>query len=538
MTRSNLIFFVFLRTALAFLSYSWHNADETWQSVEVAHKIVFGRGYLTWEWTNDVVGPIRSYIHPMIFVPLLYLLKLTQLDFHWMIVLAPRIQQGIISACADYYITKFHDFNFGKRSQKWFIILYSSNVYLLYCGSRTLVNTLEMNLTCFALYNYSKAISEHLYNESSKSARRVFEGTAFNCLRENIWVNEIVYVIIISISFVIRPTTAIFWLPLVVYHVYLLMKQRTIISTLVCKLVPCASLILTISIGLDSIMHEKTVFVPWNFFKINFMQKIGSQYGVEPWNYYLTHTIFPLLNISSVVIVGGIKQSAKQNRSSRIYLLSTLWTITLLSTLAHKEQRFLLPVFPLLLCYGADYLQRLEFREKYKKIIAAIIIISNLFPLSYLLFAHKVGQTNVVYYLAKDFETSKNDEFYRTDILFLLPCHSTPYYSHFHLNHPLDFLECPPVLDNNWKDYSEGKDESDFFFENPKEWIKKELLAPSEGRKLPSHIVIYDTQASLTIFQEFASKNNFVKCMDVFNAVFPENRKVGKRILVYCKKVK
>ena len=285
-------------------------------------------------------------------------------------------------------------------------------------------------------------------------------------------------------------------------------------------------------------MHEKVVIAPWNFFKINFMQKVGSQYGVEPWNYYLTHTILPLLNISSVLIVGGIRQSSKQNRSSRIYLLSTLWTITLLSTLAHKEQRFLLPVFPLLLCYGADYLQRLELREKYKKMIAAIIIISNLFPLSYLLFAHKVGQTNVVHYLAQDFETSKGDKFYRTNILFLLPCHSTPYYSHFHLNYPLDFLECNPVLDDNWKAYSEGKDESDFFFENPNEWIKKELLASSEERKLPSHIVIYDTQASLTTFKHFASKYNFIECMDIFNAFFPENKKVGKRILVYCKKVK
>ena len=34
--------------------------DETWQSVEIAHKLVFGYGHLTWEWVEG----IRSYLHP------------------------------------------------------------------------------------------------------------------------------------------------------------------------------------------------------------------------------------------------------------------------------------------------------------------------------------------------------------------------------------------------------------------------------------------------------------------------------------------
>ena len=222
----------------------------------------------------------------------------------------------------------------------------------------------------------------------------------------------------------------------------------------------------------------------------------------------------------------------------KIYLYSSLWTIVLLSCLAHKEQRFLLPIFPLLLCYGADYFQRISVREKYKKIIAAFILIINILPLSYLLFAHKVGQTNVVHYLAKELEENKNGEFHQTNILFLVPCHSTPYYSHFHLDYPLDFLKCPPVLDSSWKPYAEEMDESDFFFENPSQWIENELIINSEARKLPSHIVIFDTQANLEIFQKFFRENDFVKCIDVFNAFFPESKKIGKRIFVYCRKIK
>ena len=38
------------RTVWAVVSESWYVPDETWQSVEVAHRAVWGRGFLTWEW--------------------------------------------------------------------------------------------------------------------------------------------------------------------------------------------------------------------------------------------------------------------------------------------------------------------------------------------------------------------------------------------------------------------------------------------------------------------------------------------------------
>ena len=37
------------RAVWAVLSQTWYVPDETWQSVEVAHRVVWGRGVLTWE---------------------------------------------------------------------------------------------------------------------------------------------------------------------------------------------------------------------------------------------------------------------------------------------------------------------------------------------------------------------------------------------------------------------------------------------------------------------------------------------------------
>ena len=501
---------------------------------------MFGRGYLTWEWigTNDT-GPIRSHIHPLIFVPIMYLFRVTRLDTYWIIALAPRVIQGLITALGDVHIAKFHELNFGKGSQKWFLFLYVTNIYILFCGSRTLINTLEMNLTSIALFHYSKSIScyEDDHHGAKKSKTDIKKKS--NQVEVKIWQHEIIYVIIISSSFIMRPTTAVFWIPLVLYHINILYKKSLIITTLVTRLIPCAASTLLVLTSIDSKLYGKVVFIPWNFLKINVLKNISSQYGIEPWYYYFTHTLLPLLNISSIFAIGGISQLRNYKKDTSIYIAATMWTLGVLSTIEHKEQRFILPLFPVILCYAAKFSHEIIIRrELHRKAIATSVLVLNILPLIYLLFWHKVGPTNVVSNLAKEFNALGNDSYYKKDILFLLPCHSAPFYSHFHLDYQLDFLKCPPVIISDAEQYSNGLDESDFFFQFPEKWLENNFQGESrkDGRKLPSHLVIFDTQANLDVFKKFASTNGFEKCMDIYNTLFSENKRHGTRIHVYCRK--
>ncbi|PSR83058.1 hypothetical protein PHLCEN_2v5862 [Hermanssonia centrifuga] len=52
--------------------------DEFFQSLEVAHHLVFGYGHLTWEWLSP--KPIRSILYPALNVPIYWLLKVLRLD--------------------------------------------------------------------------------------------------------------------------------------------------------------------------------------------------------------------------------------------------------------------------------------------------------------------------------------------------------------------------------------------------------------------------------------------------------------------------
>ena len=52
--------------------------DEYFQSLEVAHHLVFGYGALTWEWVS--ARPIRSIVYPALNVPVYWALKALRLD--------------------------------------------------------------------------------------------------------------------------------------------------------------------------------------------------------------------------------------------------------------------------------------------------------------------------------------------------------------------------------------------------------------------------------------------------------------------------
>ena len=69
---------VLARVGVALLTRSYFQPDEYFQSLEVAHHLVFGYGHLTWEWLSAT--PIRSILYPALNVPVYWLLNVCNLD--------------------------------------------------------------------------------------------------------------------------------------------------------------------------------------------------------------------------------------------------------------------------------------------------------------------------------------------------------------------------------------------------------------------------------------------------------------------------
>ena len=67
-----------LRTLMALGTRTFFQPDEFFQSLDVAHRIVFGYGKLTWEWQPAIA--IRSIVYPILYVPVYWILSVTGLD--------------------------------------------------------------------------------------------------------------------------------------------------------------------------------------------------------------------------------------------------------------------------------------------------------------------------------------------------------------------------------------------------------------------------------------------------------------------------
>lgn len=483
-----LVFIILLaiRLTSVFLVQTFYVPDEYWQSLEVAHKITFGYGHLTWEWVQG----IRSYIYPLIFAVLYKVLALFQLDHVNYLILLPRVLQATLSAFSDYR------FYVWCGSKKWALFLIAIPWFWFYTGSRTLTNTLEASLTTIALsyFPWQK------------------EGTSY------LW--------LAALSCFIRPTAAIIWIPLCIYH---LTKTRLSIVELILKRFLLIGLLVAgFGVFLDTYIHGSLIVTPYEFLKYNLLQGIGSFYGTQPWYWYFAVGLPTVLGINTLPFIFGAIETI---RHSKVYpirkqlLITILVSLIALSFIEHKEFRFVSSLLPLCLYIVADTLTRWSYKASrfLLWLIALVILLANVYPAWYLGTIHQRGPIEVMSKLQEISKDYRDESNHRASVLFLMPCHSTPYYSHIHENVTLRFLTCEP----NLKKTESYLDEADQFYEKPDAWLRYHI--PSYPKTaMPTHVVLYEPLAAK--ISEFLL--NYRVLHKVPNGEYVQPR-TGRNVLVY-----
>lgn len=291
----------------------------------------------------------------------------------------------------------------------------------------------------------------------------------------------------------IRPTSIITWFPLCVYHIrkskysaWELLVKRYLFIFLITGAVLAA---------LDSYFHGSFIVTPYEFFKVNVLENIGSFYGTHPWYWYLNTGLPAVLGIGIVpffLSVFTAIQSWDFSKTRQVLLTSIIFTISVYSLLPHKEFRFLLQILPLFLFLIVQFLSDWS-RTKSELVIwftAIVILVSNVVPAGYLGYVHQQGTMKVMDRLATIATDYKTQDGQSAKIFFMMPCHSTPFYSHIHANVTMRFLTCEP----NFKGDEKYLDEADKFYEAPMKWIRSHLPVHPVSA-LPTHVVVYDTLA-------------------------------------------
>lgn len=244
---------------------------------------------------------------------------------------------------------------------------------------------------------------------------------------------------------------------------------------------------LSLSILLDSLVFGSFIITPYEFIKFNLFQNIGTYYGTHPWFWYLS-TGFPVIlgiNFVPFLIASLIIIKNPHQHQNELALLATIFfSLCIYSMLSHKEFRFLLPLLPIALYISSRFLSVWSRKASDLTVwlVALILFLGNLGPGLYLGFFHQRGTLDVMGPLREISFKYGNS----TDLLFLMPCHSTPFYSHLHVNVSVRFLTCEPDFNQS----GNYLDEAEEFYRSPEGWLRRNY--PSNGT-LPSHIICFDT---------------------------------------------
>ncbi|GBP77306.1 GPI mannosyltransferase 3 [Eumeta japonica] len=106
------------------------------------------------------------------------------------------------------------------------------------------------------------------------------------------------------------------------------------------------------------------------------------------------------------------------------------------------------------------------------------LLFGNLMPALYFGMIHQSGTLKVMPLLREAMPSNTSS------VLFAMPCHSTPLYSHLHINVTTHHLNCDPPLSVR---IGEG-DESERFMQNPVRWWRAEFA----NRPGPDYVVMFD----------------------------------------------
>ncbi|XP_049932426.1 mannosyltransferase APTG1 isoform X2 [Nymphaea colorata] len=492
------------RIANALLIHTYFNPDEHWQSLEVAHRIVFGYGHMTWEWSAG----IRSYLHPLIFAFFYKLLWFFNLDTPSMMVMAPRVYQSFFAAIGDAYFYRLSYSIFDKQTADWALLSQLTNWFMFYCITRTLSNSLEAVLTIMAIYYWpSLKCSQSPPYELRRTSRKVA-------------------LVLAAFACAIRPTSAVIWIYLGTLHLF---ETRDKVKFVFMEVSPIGASVLALACLFDRWMYGSWVFVPLNFVKFNFFSSGGDYYGTHKWHWYFSQGFPTMLFTFAPFTTIGIWQSKEWKLFGLI-----AWVLGVYSILGHKEFRFVLPVLPIALLFSGYTLAKIgkchsvelnckgigrtkQAHDFKKKWAILFLLLSNLPMAFYMSMIHQRGSEDAMAFLAREAAIGKVHS-----VLFLMPCHSTPYYSTLHRNISMRFLDCSPSAEEGYVD------ESDSFLLDPAKFTSLMAL----DWKQPSHILLFDSQERH--LKDFLTSHSYKEIRRFFHAHFKVDRDLQAAVLVYA----
>eukprot|EP00127_Corallochytrium_limacisporum_P002498 Clim_evm55s128 gene=Clim_evmTU55s128 len=590
-------------------------ADEYWQSLEVAHGLVYGCGLMTWEWEEG----LRSYTFPLIFATLYQILRFLGLDSAWALITFPRILSGIVYGFADYATMQLTRRFFGNTAGAIALVLSLTNWFAFFAGPRTLTNGWETALVAQTLVVWiwpdevapgawqrvphrdsgsthakdskatKKTPSEADNEDVSPSLRSTQSRGHCSASDWHLITRTALAALYCGLATMLRPTAAIVLAVLMIQHAVCSPSKRAVLAMIVLGILPVVVILVAAQVAIDSYFYGHfPTFTPLRFLTANVGHGglLSSRYGVQDALWYAYSGLPQIAPLEYPLAMFGFSLLEFSSPQAVLGPVALVW-VGLHSAIRHKEQRFAMPLLPIVNCYAASVLalglsrtsRRLaqrktkkntpepsqsrtsanntvltrfpfasknsvaSFLQRYLTYILCLLISTNLAMGSYLSFVHQRGTLDAVHYLQGLHESQPRRV---KSVLYAMPCHSAPAYSHLGPTCAIDqrHLDCSPPRQGTdaWRalvTHGEGsgpgqfEDEADCFLREPAAWWTREYGTSGSGKPPPTHIVCFDGVRDR--LEQVIRDSGYELVQSFLHTHFPEPRR-GGQVLVYERK--
>ncbi len=425
---------LFVRIYAAHTSIAQIYPDEIFQTLEPAHKLVFGRGITYWEFK---VGA-RSWFLPGIIAGVYKILDLFGVEDPLSINIGIKIFLSIFSSLAVSVVyLLFRKHGIEKKESFIFTLPLAASYLLSYISARTLSEAASLPFMVFAVYFASN------YIENERIRYLVF---AF---------------VTAGIAFMIRFQTAAFSFGIAI-ALFLTAKKRFQFS-----------LIFGFGfLGMMLLQGIIDIFTWGGFFKslityldYNILRGVADKHGVLPWHYYLADfaaTFHPVTLVSAVLMMIFPLCSFKRNKNIFLFFFPFLFFFIVHSVIGHKEPRFVFAchfaVLALSAGFFADLVRKYGKNRKNAALFLAVCLLFSLDAFPHIKYArlwnHSATSVDNFYgndrgvekrfggVLETEAELGRIRDLKRA-YLFGIPQIWSGGYAYFHKNAPISFASKP-----------------------------------------------------------------------------------------------
>jgi GPI mannosyltransferase 3 len=283
---------------------------------------------LPWEWRDYY--RLRSIIYPSYLSLPLWFLKIFGLDYGYLVRISPNFAHILLVIISDSYLWKIGKLTVGKNASRFaFYILFFARIYneLII---RTFSNSVETIFQVIAFYYFLK-----VSNKFDK--------------------NLVILTFLLTMSFMIRSTSPIGWPPLIIIKI---LKDRSLlpfIYAFVLVFIP----VVFLTVAIDSYYYgEFPVITSINFMRVNVAEGLSKYFGKDPFDFYVYRTLPQFFTVVIPAVYFGyysyLKDKLTISKDQVPYLaILSLSYLIIFSLIAHKEDRFMLPIIPFSALLGA-----------------------------------------------------------------------------------------------------------------------------------------------------------------------------------------